>query len=73
MNIPKEDIVNPKFYDDPRYQNQSMIIGEVKRRITANECPHCTEWMSGGQVFCGWCLAKDMKFSGWDNYGLLWN
>lgn len=73
IKIPKEDVVNPKFYTEPDYRDQSFTIGRVIRRVSLDQCPYCSEWKSGNQMFCGWCLAKEMKFGGWDNYGMLWN
>ena len=71
IKIPKEDKVNPKFYSEPDYRDQSFTIGRVIRRVSLDQCPHCDEWMSGDQMFCGWCLAVSLGFHGWDEYGLL--
>jgi len=70
IKIPKQDVQNPEFERNPDYRDQSFTIGRVIRRVSLDQCPYCSEWKSGNQMFCGWCLAKELGFNGWDEYQL---
>ena len=70
IHIPKEDKMSQSFNPE---KELNFMIARIPRRRIIGQCEHCTEWLGPDQVFCGWCLAKDIKFKGWDEYELLWN